>query len=1324
MFATVRSEGGLLPPDLLARIAANDPEIPGLAPEDYGLGKTDRLNEAASRAWERVKAYWAAFEAARQGGGVGVTETREQWLLPLFRELGYGRLVYRQAAEEVGGRRYAISHQAGEGPDAPPVHTVSVHQPIERAPATRETAPGQLRMSPHGLLQDYLNRTDHLWGVVTNGLQLRLLRDNLSLSRPAYVEFDLEAMLNGGVYADFVLLFLVAHRSRLPAAGSVSPQSCWLERWRVVADEQGTRALDALRDGVTEAIKQLGQGLLAHPANEGLREALREGRLPVEGYYRQLLRLVYRLIFLLAVEERDLLFPPGTEARRREVYRKHYGVSRLRDLVEQRRHADRYDDLWRSLQVVFAALRAEGAGEPLGLAPLAGGVLFGAGSCPDVDGDEATGKPAALVGNVPLLLAIRGLTYTKNARTGLVRRVNYRDMDVEELGSVYESLLELQPRLEGPPERRSFALGASGERKSTGSYYTNPGLVRELIKSALDPVIAEAMARGRTVAEQRANLLALRVCDPACGSGHFLLAAARRIGREMARLDAGETEPDPHATRRAVREAIQHCVYGVDLNPLAVDLCKLALWLEGHDGGKPLGFLEHHVKQGNALIGATEETMGAGVPDGAFEPVTRDDKTYARAIKKRNAFERKGNQPLDYHVTVIEDAESLRRYLASLRATEETAAEVEAKATAYRRHQASPAAWRKRVQADLWTAGFFWPLRPEEPDPPTHGVWTRLADDPHLVDYITKGKAEAYRTTASYRTVRHARDLAKRYHFFHWEMEFEEVFAGERPGFDCVLGNPPWDQIQLDPQEFFRNTAPEIANALNMAARTRAIAGLELSDPTLHQSYMTALRAMECVQKFIHSSDRFPLSSFGRLNTAPLFAEAECHQIRQGGLAGMIVPTGIATDSFNQHFFRWLVESNRLISLFDFENRGGLFPGVDSRVKFSLLTVGGAGRGDGTFQAAFYLLQPSQVADPERRFRLTKEDIALLNPNTGTCPIFRTARDAEITRQLYRSAPVLVREGEPEESPWKVSFKLMFQMNTDSHLFCTFPEMITNGFKLIEERWFQRGEDVWLPLFEGKLFHQFDHRFASFVAKGDGLETCDVTENEHHDPFFTVSPRYWITEKEVVKRTSGESSRNHRWFIGFRNIARSTDERTTIFSLVPWAGVSETLTLILTDASAPTLAALLANGNAFAFDFIVRQKAGGIHLNAFIVKQVPVLPPETYTPELLAEIVPRVLELVYTAHDLAPFAHDCGYEGPPFRWDPERRAKLRAELDGIYAHLYGLSRDDFAYVLGTFPIVNRRDLAAFGEERTKRLCLEAYEQFVGVRPPRPPNPGG
>src|SRR6266542_1541501 len=559
-FTTVRTEGRLLPPDLLARIVAGDRDLGGVGPTAYGLAATDRLGEAASRAWNRTKGPWQSFTAMREilkDDETGVTETREQWIFPLLRELGFERPEFRAAAEEIGGRRYAIQHRSGPVP----LHVVSFRQnDLDKSVAA---GAGQPRTSPHALVQEYLNRSEEsLYGVVTNGFNLRLLRDNQSLSRLAYVDFDLTGMFEGGVYADFVLLFLTLHRSRLPKS-SETASDCWLEKWRDKAESQGTRALGELRTGIERAIEALGNGLLAHPANTQLRADLAAGSLTTLDFYAELLRVIYRLIFLFVAEERGLLHPDDAEPRMKARYRDHYSATRLRDVARRHRTDERHDDLWRSLRVTFDILA--GRRTALDLVALDG--LFAEYSCPHLD--------TAQVANNALAEAVLQLSNVRVAKR--VRRVNYRDIGAEELGGVYEGLLDRQPRVtvDAPPGKQ-FELIGSGERKSTGSYYTPDSLVQELIKSALVPVIEDRVAKaGRSREAQEQALLSIAVCDTACGSGHFLLAAARRLGAELARIRAEDREPSPKDQRAAQRDVVRHCLYGVDVNPLSVDLCRL-----------------------------------------------------------------------------------------------------------------------------------------------------------------------------------------------------------------------------------------------------------------------------------------------------------------------------------------------------------------------------------------------------------------------------------------------------------------------------------------------------------------------------------------------------------------------------------------------------------------------------------------------------------------------------------------------------------------------------------------------------------------------------
>ena len=795
---TIRIEGGLLSPDFLETIH----DQPGQKPSDFGLDARRSLVDEVTAVWSDVRAYWEAFERrrARAKDGESLTSaTREAWIIPLLEALGY-RLTFQRKAAEVDGRTYALSHRAGDDEQGTPVHIVAFDQKLgERPPAGRGT------MSPHALVQDYLNRSDDLWGIVTNGATLRLLRDSVYFSRPSYIEFDLQGMLDGERLDEFILFYRLAHRSRMAAAGEDGGR-CLLERYHQAAVEQGGRIRDGLRKAVEGAILTLANGFLSHPKNGDLRRAMSDGELSASGYYQQLLYLIYRLLFLMVAEERNLLVlvdPVGNGGLggvipplqgRGDYYLDHYSITRLRRLAEAPLSGpQRFDDLYLSLRTLFQVLRDETQAPALGV-PALNGELFDVGRTRHLE--------AAYLNNRDLLSAIRQLSYFTPEKEQVRRRVNYGALDVEELGSVYESLLDEYPVISSPPGGRPrFAFVQGTERKTTGSYYTARELVKETLDSALDPVIAERLkaaaeslrrsdpaAAAKVREAQIAALLAIRVCDSACGSGHFLLASARRIGRALAQVATGEDEPSPEAVRHWTREAIIHCIYGVDKNPLAVDLCKVALWIEGFSEGKPLTFLDAHIKCGDSLVGVFDlKVLDDGIPDEAFDPVTGDDKAVARGLKRRNKEERGGQLGLVYREKQAALDEAVREWQAQLDSPEDTPAQVRQKQAAYRKLQQQEDA--QRTACDLWTAAFFTPLTAENI---AAGAIPTTAT---LQDYRRQPGA------ADPRVVAHARALAMRNQFFHWPLEFPHVFAAG--GFTVMLGNPPWERIKLQEQEFF-----------------------------------------------------------------------------------------------------------------------------------------------------------------------------------------------------------------------------------------------------------------------------------------------------------------------------------------------------------------------------------------------------------------------------------------------------------------------------------------------------------------------------------------
>ncbi|GAA4936980.1 N-6 DNA methylase [Streptomonospora halophila] len=1336
-YSAIRVVGSLLTADLIGRIGAGDPDLKGLRSEEYGLVPGRRLGEAASRRWDDLLGAYRAFQKRLAEAGPGdsaVSLTRNRWLLPLFDHLGFGRLPHQRTNLTAEGRAYPVSHVWG----SVPIHLVAWERDLDKHRGGNGHAGGD--RAPQSMLQEFLNASDdHLWGIVSNGQKLRILRDAASLSEAAFIEFDLESIFEGELYSDFVLLFALAHASRFelhtpegaadgggraeggeaadeegaaaPALKAPSVADCWLEKWRTEGDKTGVRFRDKLRDGLTEALQELGTGFLEDSPE--LREKLRTGAVSRYDLRNELLRLAYQVLFLFVAEDKGALLDPHAGDAARERYRTYFSTERLRHIAAER-IGDRHDDLWRTLVIVLEALGTDEGRPELALPPL-GGLYFTAGALEESTGDsggegaavrsELLRDPNVTLSNRRLLAAMRHLTRVKDDG-GRWQRVDYQHLDAEELGSIYESLLELIPHLD--TANRTFELkGAAGnDRKTTGSYYTPSPLVETLLDSALDPVIEE-YAKNRVPSD----LLKITVCDPACGSGHFLVAAARRIARAYAVLEAGDEEPTPDAVTKAMPEVVRNCIYGVDLNPLAVELTKVSLWLASLEPGKPLAFLDPHIKVGNALLGTTPKLLEQGVPDGAFKVLEGDDKKFVGVVKKQNKKERESGQISAFsagegyssNVKLAKEAREINRN------TKPGLAGIREQARKLRELEGSAEKQQRRRVADAWCAAFVWPKRPDAAAPVTTETVRQLES--------AEGALSAEQRTELER-------LNRRYQFFHWHLEFPEVFPGaddEREdynpatgwqgGFTSVLGNPPWDQIELKEQEFFTSRDPEIASAAG-AKRKKLIE--ELSEhpekQDIHESYLDEKRRVDGVRHFAANSQRYENTGRGRINTYAVFSESGVSLLHPLGRLGLIVPTGIVTDATTQYFFKDLVQRRALATVYDFENRN-IFPNVHSSYKFTLLTVAGRGAAVERAEFAFFLHDTAELADAEKKFYLSSEEILKLNPNTGTCPIFRSRRDADITLKIYEAAPVLVEHGKSDGNPWGVSFMQgLFNMTSASHLFHIREDLKADGWHL-EGNVFVKGEERMLPLYEAKMLHHYDHRWATYETSESAR---DMTVEEKTDPSALALPRYWVAEKEVDGQTGDSVS----WLLGFRKICRATDERSLISYVFPKSGIGDSGNLIHTDRLES--ASLYANTASFPLDYVLRQKLGGTNLNFFQFEQIPLLTPKylhnnatwDQSHEVTQWINPRTLELAYTAWDMKPFANDYGDTGAPFVWYEERRFLLRCELDAAFFHLYGIGRDDVDYIMETFPIVKKKDLQAHGSYRTKETILEIYEAMA------------
>jgi len=1311
-FGAIEIIGGLLTPDIIARIAAFDAQSQD--DESYRVPPGLKIRDEIARYFRIGEALWAKFSTARLANSAA----SEKFALDLLQQCFGFDTLKPQATVRMGEREFPVRHVALAG-----------RVPIVIAPAPSDAArksgldeslqqfgDGTRRRSATLLLQEYLNAAEEaVWGLTLDGVTLRLMRDNVSLTRPAWIEADLEKIFSEGLFSDFSALFLLIHQSRF-GDPKAPPIVCSLEQWRDIGRVEGVAARDKLRRGVEAALIELGQGFIEHQANGALRQALAEGKLTRQAYFEELLRLVYRMIFLFAAEDRELLHAPGAQQAATNAYAQGYSLSRLRERCMRRTAWDRHGDAWEGLKATFAAL---GKGEArLGLPALGG--LFAP--------DQLSNLTGCKVDNRRMLAAVWRLAWMRPDGHPLTR-VNWRDMETEELGSVYESLLELTPIANADTRTFTFAEGdetRGNARKVSGSYYTPDSLVQALLDESLNPLIEETIA-GKDDQAAIEALLNLRIIDPACGSGHFLLAAARRLATRIARLSSPGT-PSETDYRHWLREVARRSLFGVDRNPMAIELAKVALWIETVEPGKPLSFLDAHLRCGDSLLGVYDlKALEIGIPDDAYKPLTGDDKAAAAAWKKLNKQARERDDK-----TIEMAFAKVSGELAGTAQNIETQGEddlagVEAKRKAFDTLIKGESYWRVKTACDLYIAAFLLP-KVTAPDVTAGAKGITIPTTSAVRDKLSGMLAVSNLESIAIRVATAARS-------FHWPLEFPQVFfpaAGRKVGFDLALGNPPWERLKLQETEFFGSRAPEIANAPNAAARRKHIEALEnsaegSSQRNLFEEFALAKRLAEASSLFARVSategGRYPLTGTGDVNTYALFAELFATSAQR---AGVVLPLGIATSDTLSVFFDKLVTSNRISSLISFAEIKHWFPGSKDNQSFCLLSL--------THDAemarfAFRLWSVDEWKDDRRRFVLSPAEIRSMNPNTKTAPVFRSKADAELTKQIYARVPVLINEAKGKEgNPWGIEFARLFDMSNDSNLFRTARQLKAEGYTRDGRDWvLMEDEARYVPLYEAKMMSFYDHRFGTYPDghEDDTRALPRLSLAQQNDPSCEVQPRFWVAD-ENVKKGLETISWSRGWFLGCRGLTNTTNERTLIASAWPYSAVGNSLHLWnIPKEVSPTLACcFLAMMSALTVDFVVRQKLGGTNMNFFYVKQFPILAPRQFTTVDQDFIVPRVLELTYTSNSMKPLAEELGYDGVPFAWSDDRRALLRAELDAKIASLYGLTRDQLRYILDpadvyrpdypseTFRVLKNNDITKYGEYRTAKLVLQAFDQLT------------
>lgn len=1294
----IASVGGLLPEETLLRIASGNGDLPGAKPAAYHLAKDETVTDVAERSWTYLRGRYAAFKDQLADGDPAVGVTREYWLGRLFQELGFGHLPRVPAgglASDDGEKQFAISHHWQHVP----IHQLGWGVGLDRR---TKGIVGAADAAPQSLVQEYLNRSAAaLWGVVTNGRLLRVLRDSSALAGSAYVEFDLEAIFEGEAFDAFVLLYRVAHSSRFEHQGEDNgPASCWLEKWRQEAIDSGARILKQLRVTVKEAIETLGSGFIRHPDNQALRDSLEDDdnkAVTPETLHRALLRTVYRLLFLFVAEDRDVLLSPDAPQTARDRYDTYFSTDRLRRMAA-RRHGGRHADEWQAVTLILDGLNQEGGRCELGL-PALGGIF------------ELSDADHALHGlsltNEHLFNAVRSLSRVHDQKTRRIRRVDFKHLGSEELGSVYESLLEYVPKHD--PDKGVFELRqlSGNDRKTSGSYYTPSSLIDTLLDSALEPVIDDAVKSGDTPEEQEAALLALTVCDPACGSGHFLVAAARRIAKRLAFVRTGDPEPSNEAIRHALRDVVSRCIYGVDINPMAVELAKVSLWLEALEPGKALTFLDAHIKVGNALFGTTPKLLDAGLPDDAFKAIEGDDQKWVTALKKRNKGEREAYKKRHLGVQgELFDETGLRvgNYGLARRAAAITDAKsddlihVHAQQNAYQKLQEASEYLEQKELHDAWCAAF---------------VWTKTEDHAPAITTRDLIKLSQDADTLASRSRAELQELVKQYRFFHWHLEFPTVFTvpkdenapGTDPqtgwigGFNCVLGNPPWDTLSPDAKEFFAQYEPEVRSMKK--AEQRIVFENLLSDPKIERDWSKNRREIYASVHFFKNSGRYRLFAPGNLgkgdfNVYRMFVELALRSTRPSGSSAQITPGGLYSGA-NAQAIRLELFTNWTIQwILGFINRtGDWFPGVHSDTTFAAYVAfkyGHTSEFTVGFQIENYLSMKAALADPQT---ITLESIRSMSPQVLAINEISSGSDADLTQVLYKAWPAFGEEvpGYPHRR-----YQAEIHMGNDRDLFTE--------------------DDRGIPVYEGRMVSQYDYRAKAYISGRGRSAVWKELKFGHREK--KIAPQWRVLQGNIPEKAQ---MRVARYRVAFCDVTGPRNERSLLAALVPPGVICghKTPTFTYQDGCDWAYLPWLAIANSFAIDFLVRKRVS-LSVTLGILDELPI-PRLRLGDDRLNIIAPLVLRLSCTGPEMTTYWNSMSDHGwcRPVKSgqvskevliDEFERADTMANINAFVAkHLFGLDKDRVAYILSTFPVLRRNEERALGEFRTSHLVMDWFDRW-------------
>lgn len=1297
--ATVYASGSLLTPGVLQELvtgAARGEFAPGTFRTTAG-DQVESLNDTLEAGFDLL---CGLYDRIRDDlPSMDITALREKWVLPLLSLLDWAP-KYQKAnlkPHPLDDATFAISHLGWDDSSAPPVHVEATGD----AELGLDARPQPRKPSPHDLVQNFLNLAEQDWGIVTDGKEFRILRDYHSSSAKGFVAVDLEGLFESRDFGAFQALYRLAHVSRfLPMDQEDSESRTPLQSLYERSQAAGISVGRALHPQVRKAIETLANGVVKQ--DPSLKDHLADAQ-AARHFYGEVLRIVYRLLFLFFAEQRGML--PGRDT----LYAETYSVTRLRDLAEHAGEVEgRRTDLYEGLKVTFR-LMSRGS-DSLDVKPF-NGHLF--------DPSETPVMTAGSMTNRDLLRAVRALTSVEVE--GQRQHVAYATIGVEELGAVYESLLDYTPRIatslvvsdagETVPAG-SLYLERIGDRE-LGSYYTPPDLVAFTLELSLDKLIEERLAGLDDLHEQENVLLDIRAVDPACGSGAFLVSVIDRIAARLADVRLAGAQPTEQQLAEARRDVLQNCIYGVDVDSFAVELCKVALWIHCSVADLPLTFLDHRIQCGNSLIGWPLKDIPAEIPIDAYQTKgkTKGDKQtkiVCDSARQRNkkALEGQGNlftgavaRPnirLDYPTLWIQE--------------EKTPADVEKKAVTYHEYLESMSYRLWDRAADLWAASFFWTADYGDVAPITTDYWDARETaekyrDGSLLDENVKEHLASTLGVAADR-------IGDSVNFFHWPLRFPEI--SERGGFDLIVGNPPWEQFESREQEWFETRAPEIAK-LQGDDRKKAIERLEKEQPDVGREWRLFSTTNSRLTDYARHCQRFTPTG-GKVNTYLLFAETDAMNTRPNGRTAIIVKSGLGIDKGGQPVFRPLVKAGRVDGFYDIVNGGRgqtvIFPGVAEVERFAVLSLRPRG---GTQDLSASMMNWSLAEARERKpMTVSTTDLKTLNPVTQSLPSFRESAHWEIAQALQGKHDTLDFDPPTADelasgarvipvNRWSLVYATLFNSSIDSGHFLKRDELEPDGWKLGDDMIFRRGDEQALPLYEGQLVNRYDHRARTYegypkekkYGKKPGIPR--TTDQQKADPDYEIEPRYWMLRQTAEDRL--QAAIGDRMLVALRDIgAPWTNRRSARVALLPRFPATHALPTLGVGQNAFEFVAVF---NSCVFDFLVRGKMPGGHVAlTWMLSQIA-----APAPGLDARIEKNARRLSFTSHAIAR-----EFDAEPHPWDPEERHALDVETDALVAHAYGVTELEYAVILDTFDVLARKEIEEHGSYKFKEDCLDAYRR--------------